>query len=131
MGFIYTRPLSIEGVFSKFDTDRDGKISKEEAKAAKNMDVFTSFKVKNGMTLENFENKNKDVYAQYEKCATLAYNKQQAQVKQWMEMTQASLENMHDYELAELERMEKELEAEKEKLEKELQKNIEKLELKK
>ena len=127
MGFIYSKPLSIEGVFSKFDTNGNGRISKEEAKAAKNTDIFTSFKVKNGMTLEKFENTNKDVYAQYEKCATLAYNKQQGNVKQWLEMTQASLKNLQDYELAELERIEKELEAELENLKQEIElKRIEK-----
>ncbi len=30
MGFIYTKPLSLEGVFAKFDTDGDGKISADE-----------------------------------------------------------------------------------------------------
>ena len=116
MGFIYSKPLSIEGVFSKFDTDGDGKISKKEAKAAKNMDVFTGFKVQKGMTLEAFESQNLDVYTQYEQISTKLYNTQQDRVQQWLKNEQASLEDIQELEVKILEDMEKEVEREREKL---------------
>ena len=129
MGFIYTKPLSIEGVFSKFDTNGDGIISSEEKKAAKNMDVFTSFKLKNGMTSETFENENRNKYARYEQAATHAYDKQKARINSWLDAKQEEMDILKDYELAELDRMEKELEKEKEEMEKELQARKEKFDL--
>ena len=120
MGFIYTKSMSIEEVFSKFDTNHDGKISGKEAKKAKKMDIFSNFKVTKGMTLETFENTNKDVYAGYENASTKAYNKQQAKVKQWMKSTSEAMIMMQDSELRELEDLEKELEQEKEELERTL-----------
>ena len=121
MGFIYTKSCSIEEVFGKFDTNHDGKISRDEVNAAKGMDIFTNFKVKKGMTLETFENTNKDVYAKYEKAATYAYNKQQEKVKQWIKDEQTALVKFQDQELAKLEEVEKELEIELKKLDKKAQ----------
>ena len=125
MGFIYTKPLSIEGIFAKFDTDGDGKISADEKKAAKGMDVFTSFKINKGMTLEKFESKNRDTYARYEQASTLAYNRQQEQVQQWIKYGQEAMLEHKEYELKELERLEQELEKEKEELELKLAKRKE------
>ena len=43
MGFIYTKPLSIEGVFAAFDADGNGKISSEEKKSNKKYGHFYKF----------------------------------------------------------------------------------------
>ena len=126
MGFIYQKPLSMEGVFSKFDTDGNGTISKQEAKAAKNMDIFTNFKVKKDMTLDAFESANKDVYSSYERLATEAYNKQQTKIQQWLKMEEKAMSGLQSREIDELEKTEQEImyEIERERLEEEVQKEI-------
>ena len=110
MGFIYSKPLSIEEVYSKFDTNGDGKISRKEAKAAKNMDIFTNFKINKGMDLQTFESENRDVYSIYEQGVTTAYKKQ-------VEKVQSEMLNLTENEMAYLNGAEKELAQEKQEIE--------------
>lgn len=78
MGFIYNKPLSIEQVFSLYNTNGGNSIDSEEAKNAKNVSIFNGrFIVEEGMTLEQFEAKNLETYTEYEQLATQAYNAQQ------------------------------------------------------
>ncbi len=108
MGFFYDKPLSIEEVFSKFDTDHSGTIDKKEAKDAKSIEIFKNFKVKKGMTLDVFEKKNLNSYAKYEQEATEAYKKQREKVNNWLKITQQALEEEQERELELLEKMENE-----------------------
>ena len=114
MGF-YDKPLSIEAIFSKYDTNHDGKIDKKEVKSAKNIEHFDGFKVKNGMTLDVFEKKNGKAYAKYEQAATDAYNAQQKQINQWIECAHEEIDELKTSVQEDFEAVEKELEQEKEK----------------
>ena len=75
MGFIYNKPLSIEQIFSNFDKNNDGKISAKELTQNKNT-IFEGFVFHEGMTLQEFEEVNFDVYQQYEELNTEAYSRQ-------------------------------------------------------
>ena len=125
MGFIYTKPISIEEVFSKFDTNHDGKISGKEAKNAKKMDVFTNFKVKKGMTLQTFESTNTDVYARYEKFSTDAYNKQEIRIRNQIKSFVDAVIEMQEHDLEDFEILEKEVEKHKDELERTLEREKE------
>ena len=130
MGFIYSKPLSIEGVFAKFDTDRNGTISHREYNAAQQTDIFTSFKINKNMTLFEFETFNRETYANYEKNMTEKHKKQEKEVQQWLMQEQTSLQDLQETEIKELERLEQKLEKEKEELELTLAKKKEETDLK-
>jgi len=64
MSFI--KPLSIEQIFAKFNTNGGEEIDEQEANNAKNINIFQGFKVEKGMKLEDFERENAEIYRQYE-----------------------------------------------------------------
>jgi len=70
MSFIYNKPLSIEQVFAKFNTNGGEEIDEHEANNAKNIKIFQGFKVEKDMKFEDFERENLEVYRQYEELAT-------------------------------------------------------------
>ena len=82
MGFLFGKPLSIEQIFAKFNTNGNGRIDKDEAENAKNVSLFSHFVVEEGMTIEEFEKKNLETYKVYEKSSTEAWNKQKSEIEE-------------------------------------------------
>lgn len=66
MGFIYNKPLSMEQIFSMYNSNGGDKIDKEEVANAKNIKIFQGFQVQEGWTLEDFERENLETYKRYE-----------------------------------------------------------------
>ena len=76
MSFLYNKPLSIEEIFSLYDKNGDGKISKKELKK-NNISIYQGFSFTKDMTLEEFEALNSEKYKQYELANTIAFAEQQ------------------------------------------------------
>jgi len=110
MSFIYSKTLSVEELFAKFDTNHDGKIDKNEKKFAKEQNLFPDFNIKSGMTLDKFEKKNLEVYKKYELANTSAYSKQQSMIDE-------AFKRLNEFENEELDEIEKELKIEQAELE--------------
>lgn len=104
MSFMYSKTLSVEELFAKFDTNHDGKIDKNEKKFAKEQNLFSDFKIKSGMTLDKFEKKNLEVYKKYELANTSAYSKQQSMIDEaFKRLNEFENEELDEIEQAELE----------------------------
>ncbi len=77
MGFIYNKPLSLEQIFSMYNSKGGEKIDTEEVANAKNIKIFQGFQIQEGWTLEDFERENIETYKLYEELATRAWTEQQ------------------------------------------------------
>ena len=108
MGFIYNKPLSMEQIFSMYNSKGGDKIDKEEVANAKNIKIFQGFQVQEGWTLEDFERENLEAYSRYEELSTEAWAKQQKEngvTPDEREKADQILNELHNHQMEKLEKL--------------------------
>ena len=108
MGFIYNKPLSMEQIFSMYNSKGGDKIDKEEVANAKNIKIFQGFQIQEGWTLEDFERENLEAYSRYEELSTEAWAKQQKEngvTPDEREKADQILNELHNHQMEKLEKL--------------------------
>ena len=108
MGFIYNKPLSMEQIFSMYNSNGGDKIDKEEVANAKNIKIFQGFQIQEGWTLEDFERENLEAYSRYEELSTEAWAKQQKEngvTPDEREKADQILNELHNHQMEKLEKL--------------------------